>query len=157
MSVDQDMDLPLMANIDDTRVQHYMMHLTFDFPEEIVRGQSIMFFKHNDSNVNAQNLPFEVILDCRHLEFADVSEIIGADTETQAILDCFESRKSLDKYKTFFSCNTSPMDFSAEEWKLRIWKNEITDPLQFPTVIKVKWKTKKGSCSNIQYKEEMSQ
>ena len=38
--VDQEKDLPLMANAEEIRIRHYMLKLQFDLELEIVQGES---------------------------------------------------------------------------------------------------------------------
>ena len=118
-----DMDLPLMANANEIRVRHYMIHLELPkeaWEENLFHGQIILFLdpfvKERDSEAMKQkNVPcsstqsdFECVLDCRDLKFKSVSEInlpalykqrIYADEPTQLT---FEERKDVEVMQSFF-------------------------------------------------------
>ena len=118
-----DMDLPLMANANEIRVRHYMIHLELPkeaWEENLFHGQIILFLdpflKERDAESIKQkkvasSFPesdFEFILDCRDLKFNSVSEInlptshnqrIYSDNPTQLT---FEERKDADVMQRFF-------------------------------------------------------
>ena len=72
-AVDKDMDLPLMANIEEIRVCHYMMQLLFDFDEDTVIGEVLLFcqstIQNNKELKERGESTFEMILDHRHIDF----------------------------------------------------------------------------------------
>ena len=118
-----DMDLPLMANANEIRVRHYMIHLELPkeaWEENLFHGQIILFLdpfvKERDAESIKQkkvasSFPesdFEFILDCRDLKFNSVSEInlptsynqrIYSDNPTQLT---FEERKDAEVMQGFF-------------------------------------------------------
>ena len=63
--VDQEKDLPLMANAEEIRVRHYMLKLQFDLDLEIVQGESIMFC---DTHISSSKDPKEFILGLDHVK-----------------------------------------------------------------------------------------
>ena len=149
VSVNKDTDLPLMANVDCIRVRHYMMQLLFDFNEEIVFGEAIIFCQdleeiEDDTN---ERTNFELLLDQRHIEFTEVSELKDFTSEFELILSSFESRKDLNLMKSCFQKTTSPLMFKTDDWCLRIWKEGIFNAKDFPKVIKIGWKTQREAKS----------
>ena len=102
--VDKEMDLPLMANVEDIRVRHYMMQLSFDFDNETVTGEAIIFCQNSQSkgNQNDTEKNFELILDHRHIDFLQISEVNDCASELELILSNFESRKDLNIMKSCF-------------------------------------------------------
>ena len=118
-----DMDLPLMANANEIRVRHYMIHLELPkeaWEENLFHGQIILFLdpfvkerdaesmKQKKVTCSSPESDFEFILDCRDLEFNSVSEInlptsynqrIYSDNPTQLT---FEERKDADVMQSFF-------------------------------------------------------
>ena len=118
-----DMDLPLMANANEIRVRHYMIHLELPkeaWEENLFHGQIILFLdpfvkerdaesmKEKKVTFSSPESDFEFILDCRDLEFNSVSEMnlptsynqrIYSDNPTQLT---FEERKDADVMQSFF-------------------------------------------------------
>ena len=140
VSVNKDTDLPLMANIDCILVRHYMMQLLFDFDDETVVGEAIIFcqdVQENKDDIN-ESSEFEMLLDHRHIEFVEVSELQDCASELELISSSFESRKDLNLMNSCFQKSTTPLAFKTEEWCLRIWKEGISSAKDFPNVIKIK-------------------
>ena len=143
-TIDKDLDLPLMANVEDIRVQHYMMRLSFDFESDTVEGEAILFCIHLDHNA-VKNPSFEFFLDCRHIDFTDVSQVLDIDKEKDMILSSFEPRKSLEMIKSCFQKQTSRLNFTTDPWSLRISRSD--QQLHFPQVFRISWRTQNGAKS----------
>ena len=118
-----DMDLPLMANANEIRVRHYMIHLELPkeaWEENLFHGQIILFLdpfvKERDAeSMKQKKMPssspesdFEFVLDCHDLMFKSVYKInlptsykkrIYADNPTQLT---FEERKDAEVMQGFF-------------------------------------------------------
>ena len=148
--VDKEMDLPLMANVEEIRVRHYMMQLSFDFDNETVTGEAIIFCQQSSQLKSKQNdtdKNFELILDHRHIDFLQVSEVTDCCSELELILSTFESRKDLNIMKSCFQKPVKSLKFVTEEWCLRIRKEGVSDIKDFPMVVKIAWKTQKQAKS----------
>merc|ERR1712051_898441 len=101
------MDLPLTANVEEIRVRHYMMQLLFDFDEATVRGEALLFcqspstIQNNEEHKESIENTFEMILDHRHLDLTEVSEVIDSSSEFELIMSDFKNRKDLSLMKSF--------------------------------------------------------
>ena len=152
-AVDKDMDLPLTANVEEIRVRHYMMQLLFDFDEATVRGEALLFcqspstIQNNEEHKERIENTFEMILDHRHLDFTEVSEVIDSSSEFELIMSDFKNRKDLSLMKSCFQKPLRPLKFLTEEWSLRIWKESVSNATEFPGIIKITWKTQKQAKS----------
>lgn len=135
--IDKDLDLPLMSNVDDFRARHYMMKLEFDFGKSEVNGESVIFLQEKHSS------EFEdIIFDQRHLDFKAVGALDSQNLSSKVIND-FDSRKDFELMSRCFKSDFKPLDFTVEEWCLRIKK-----PKQyFPKILKITWQTMKGANS----------
>ena len=123
------MDLPLMANADEIRARHYMIHLELPkkgWQENVFHGQVIIFLEplnidpmktavthdgpsSNPMTMNVDNEPdFECILDCCDLCFDSVYEVTIPSYyierfygENSALLT-FQERKEFESMRKFF-------------------------------------------------------
>ena len=85
-NVDKNLDLPLMANVEEVRVKHYMMRLKFDFAHDVVFGEAVIFCENKADKFR------EIVLDARHLNVASVWEVSNSEELAKTIIMNFESR-----------------------------------------------------------------
>ena len=122
-----EMDLPLMANANEIRARHYMLHLELPargWHQKIFHGQVIIFLepliKYTDhvasgssmdtsESLKFNNRPdFECILDCCDLSYNAVREVILPSPYKERFygendnLLTFEERKNIDLMRSFF-------------------------------------------------------
>ena len=141
--VDQEKDLPLMANAEEIRVRHYMLKLQFDLELEIVNGESIMFC---DTHISSSEDPKEFILDCKDIEIIAVNEILEAgDEESKEIFDQFDKRCCRIQFRNWYDKKRSQLSYKSEPWCVRIYKNDINEA--FPKIVHIQWKTLPGAKS----------
>ena len=136
IEVDQEKDLPLMANADEIRVRHYMLKLEFNMITETVEGESIVFC---DLNISEKS-PKEFILDCKDLEIVSVEQVEDKDGDNIEILNGFKQRSSVAQMKKWYAKSRVPMSYQSEPWCLRISKREPIDTSDVFKVIHMKWK-----------------
>ena len=146
MEVDEEKDLPLMANADEIRVKHYMINLSFDFKSQTVHGDCILFCQpvgddHLTLDRNGTDQEFLMVLDARHILTSSVKEVIHQPHEAEKILTDFEPRKNLNSMKFWFGKPCQPISFKDEKWCLKIWKSNVKSKLDFPRVIRIIWTT----------------
>ena len=147
MDVNEEKDLPLMSNTDEIRVKHYMLNLAFDFDTQTVEGQSIIFCQALINDKTRKD-KFTFILDARHLCTSKVEEIDCQPDEVDKMLTDFEYRKSQDEMKNWFNKATkNTLSFEDTDWSLNIWKPTVTNPQEFPKVIKISWRTSRQANS----------
>ena len=122
-----EMDLPLMANANEIRARHYMIHLelsTRGWHQKVFHGKVIIFLEplnkvtdhvvagssmETNESLQASDRPdFECILDCCDLSYISVHEVIlpisykeRFNGENDNLL-AFEERKSIELMRSFF-------------------------------------------------------
>ncbi len=144
--VDEDNDLPLMANADEIRVRHYKLKLEFDFDTHRVKGSAIIFLQPLVAR-DCQS-DFEVILDCRHLDVSSVQEVEVCQPFAK-IEDLFlnEKAKWSDRQILFdpwfdSSRTLDTLRFKLEPWCVRVTKASVSTAFDFPRVIRFDWSTR---------------
>jgi hypothetical protein len=146
-AVNVEKDLPLMANSHDIRVRHYMMRLAVDFNQSVVTGQSILFVENlvkADTHIPNRSSPFQCVLDCRHLDIFGVFELVPDDsTKIECIFSGFEKRRNLSEIEYWINLvKDVKLDFVVEPWCVRVSKEDVTKPRDFPRVLKICWRTR---------------
>ena len=144
VEVDQEKDLPLMANADDIRVRHYMLKLEFNMITETVEGESIVFC---DVNISDKS-PKEFILDCKDLDIVSVEQIEDKDDDIMEILSSFNQRSSVNQMKKWYAKSRVPMIYNSEPWCLRIYKRQPNETSDVFKIIHMKWKV--SNLENLQ-------
>ena len=136
VEVDQEKDLPLMANADDIRVRHYMLKLEFNMITETVEGESIVFC---DVNISDET-PKEFILDCKDLYIVSVEQVEDKDGDIIEILSGFSQRSSVSQLNKWYTKSRVPMIYQSEPWCLRISKRQPNETSDVFKIIHMKWK-----------------
>ena len=136
VEVDQEKDLPLMANADDIRVRHYMLKLEFNMITQTVEGESIVFCDVNISD----KTPKEFILDCKDLDIVSVEQVEDKDGDIIEIISGFNQRSSVSQLKKWYAKSRVPMMYQSEPWCLRISKRQPNETSDVFKIIHMKWK-----------------
>ncbi|XP_032238993.2 uncharacterized protein LOC5513554 isoform X2 [Nematostella vectensis] len=74
---DESEDLPLMANVDEVLVKHYILDLTVDFDEKVLRGSIVLFLE--PTHEKATQNTFQLCLDSTLVNVESVSEVFLPD------------------------------------------------------------------------------
>ncbi|XP_035218940.1 aminopeptidase O-like isoform X2 [Stegodyphus dumicola] len=162
-------DLPLVSNVNDILVQHYIFNFACNFEEKCFECYAVLFLepvvdfallepgkcKHVDTSADTSN-PLKSknheVLQC-----SDAENTSQSFSKFMLILDCHkievdqvsEIKSSADKLK-YLKCSdlkkflqnvSSQLHFVVEEWSLKIWTDSETCKLCFPKIIGISYKT----------------
>ncbi|XP_064626631.1 aminopeptidase O-like [Lineus longissimus] len=100
-------------------------------------------------NQPPQNGNFNLLLDCCDLCVDSVEEVIIPSTQ-YVVMFSNEEQDSDMLYEEYLKCKDftcKPLEYLVEKWCLRIWKDNVTDPSDFPRVVRVKYKTSSSGAS----------
>ena len=147
-SVDKELDLPLMANVEDYRIRHYMMKLSFNFNPCFVQGESIIFFE------NISGVSQDFIIDQRHLHITSVKKVDICHLEVQKIQD-FKHRKDFNFIQKMYQVPVIGLEFTQEDWSLRIPMD--TFDIKTTMIIRISWTTPKTAKSLMWRKTQEGQ
>jgi aminopeptidase O len=134
-------DLPLMSNIHDICVRHYLLDLTVNFGQHVIMG-SIVFFltdlKDPQCSITADTLR----LDCCDLDILAVEEPIGIDHCFPVFDGNGRSDKACDpltinQFTQRYGC---PLKFEIEEWHMNVYRG--SERAEFPRCVRIVFKTK---------------
>ena len=123
-------DLPLMANVDEVLVTHYVLNLSVNFNEKVMSGDITLFLKPATELVVQRQ--FQLCLDCSLVDIESVEEIdlkddftvkqYGAttdDSSTSYPADVFK----VDKFKKVpVALPYTLLPYAVRNWCVRIWK-----------------------------------
>lgn len=147
-------DLPLVSNVNDILVSHYMFNFSCSFNDKQFQSSAILFLKPvtkknehcacfgqaKNSIVSPSSLhtkenfknPFKVILDCHKICVNDVEEIS---------LNCseLENLKYVGIDPVSFA-SSGKLNFVTDKWSLKIWKDINTCKLCFPKLIRISYR-----------------
>ena len=70
---DKSEDLPLMANVDEVLVEHYILDLNVDFEEQVMRGSIVLFLKPTNRKFTKRQ--FQLCLDSTLVNIESVHEV----------------------------------------------------------------------------------
>ena len=70
-------DLPLMANVNEVLVYHYVLNLDVSFQEKSIFGTEILFLKPDNDEVAQRE--FQMCLDCTLIDIESVTELVLPD------------------------------------------------------------------------------
>lgn len=147
-------DLPLVSNVIDVLVSHYMFNFSCSFEDKQFQSSAILFLKpvtkkneqkkcicYGKNSVispsgsrtkeNSRN-QFKVILDCHKICVDDVEEIS---------LNCseLENLKYTGNDPALFA-SSGKLNFVTDKWSLKIWKDINTCKLCFPKFIRISYR-----------------
>lgn len=131
---DKSEDLPLMANVDEVRVNHYILDLTVKFREQIMKGSIVLFIEPTTEEVTGRQ--FQMSLDSTLVNIESVSEVVLPDDFKLTFNRQEQSTAFADKTSRFLGDilghNTqTPLPFkglsySVYGWCVQIWKPKAT-------------------------------
>ena len=129
-SWDSSNDLPLMANVDEVLVTHYILDLRVEFNEKIMKGSIVVFLEPCNDEVRKKQ--FQMTLDSTLVNIESVSEvIIPGDfkvrpfTDQGASLSWQRCTGFLENFLGNKAQNPLPykgLNYSVYGWCVRIWK-----------------------------------
>lgn len=131
---DKSEDLPLMANVDEVLVNHYILDLTVKFREQIMKGSIVLFIEPRNEEVTGRQ--FQMTLDSTLVNIESVSEVVLPD-DFKLTFNRQEQSTAFANKTSRFPCdilghNTqTPLPFkglpySVYGWFVRIWKPKAT-------------------------------
>lgn len=147
-------DLPLVSNVNDVLVSHYMFNFSCSFEDKQFQSSIILFLKPvtkkneqkkctcygKNSVISPSSLrtkenfgnQFKVILDCHKICVDDVEEIS---------LNCskLENLKYAGNDPALFA-SSGKLNFVTDKWSLKIWKDINTCKLCFPKFIRISYR-----------------
>lgn len=149
-------DLPLVSNVNDILVSHYMFNFSCSFDDKQFQSSTVLFLKpvtkkneqsvctcfghDKNSVVSSSSLrtkekfrnQFKVILDCHKICVNYVEEII---------LNCseLENLKYVEHDPASFA-SSGKLNFVTDKWSLKIWKDINTCKLCFPKCIRISYR-----------------
>ena len=131
---DKSEDLPLMANVDEVLVNHYILDLTVKFREQIMKGSIVLFIEPRNEEVRRRQ--FQMTLDSTLVNIESVSEVVLPDDFKLTFNGQGQSKAFDNKTHSFLGDilghNTqTPLPFkglpySVYGWFVRIWKPKAT-------------------------------
>jgi len=134
-------DLPLLANVEEIRVIHQLMKLSFDFESRVVDGIIILFL---DPTCNTSQSLTKIVLDCCSILCKSVYLLKTQDEFSSQ--QCLARRVAgmKDFYKQdnldWFSLSGEELTFSVQKWSLTININEKSQIVR-PSVIRINYET----------------
>lgn len=142
-------DLPLMANVDEVLVTHYVLNLEVSFDEKVMSGDITLFLKPATQCVLQRQ--FQLCLDCSLVHIESVEEINLRDdfsvkyygTEQQC--DCSSYPNDIfqvDKFKQIpVALPYTFLPYAVRNWCMRIWKPRKLGR-SWPRCIRIKYRTR---------------
>ena len=134
-------DLPLMSNILDICVRHYLLDLTVEFGRRAIIGSIVLFLtalKDSQCPITADTLR----LDCCDLDILAVEEPVGIDNYFPA----FDGNGRND---TAFDATTIgqftqrwgfPLTFEVEKWHMSVYRG--SERAEFPRCVRITFRTR---------------
>ena len=142
-------DLPLMANVDEVHVYHYVLHLDVKFNESCIDGNILLLIKPaRNCNIDRK---FQMCLDCTLINILSVKEVNLPDDFSLHFQKDFKcssgdgplcgSCSFLNNYsnKNCTSLNYKTLSYATYGWCVRIWK-ETSDV--WPKCVWISYQTK---------------
>ena len=140
-------DLPLMANVDEVLVTHYVLNLNVNFDAKVMSGDITLFLKPTTQLVVERQ--FQLCLDCSLVDIESVEEIDLKDdfivkqygpNENQPLYppDIFQ----VDKFKEVpVALPYTLLPYAVRNWCVRIWKPSKLGKT-WPRCIRIKYSTR---------------
>ena len=142
-------DLPLMANVDEVLVTHYVLNLEVSFDEKVMSGDITLFLKPATQCVLQRQ--FQLCLDCSLVQIEFVEEINLMDdfsvkyygTEQQCDFSSYPNDVfQVDKFKqTPVALPYTLLPYAVRNWCMRIWKPRKLGR-SWPRCIRIKYRTR---------------
>ena len=151
---DKSDDLPLMANVDEVLVHHYILDLSVKFNEKIMKGNIVIFLKPRNEEVTKKQ--FQMTLDSSLVNIESVSEValpddykvtfcghkqsslLAQDTSSSGAQNGFLGDILGDKSHT--PLPFKGLSYSVYGWCVQIWKPDATGKA-WPRCVWIKYHT----------------
>ena len=143
---DKSDDLPLMANVDEVLVHHYILDLSVKFSEKIMKGNIVLFLEPRNEEVTKKQ--FQMTLDSSLVNIESVSEVAlpddykvtfcGQETSSSGVQNGFLGNILGDKSHT--PLPFKGLSYSVYGWCVQIWKPEATGKA-WPRCVWIKYHT----------------
>lgn len=161
-------ELPMMANVDDILVKHFVLQLSCDLDKQTLSGSITLFLAPNPNATKGSKIKsnkskspgssgsknFELVLDHSQLSVTSVEEIKVPETQLKQTFDCspVNFKQKLPHYKKCLDSPSSPLKFRTEEWCIKIHKPGVNSADNFPRVVRISYRIPphggKGGVSN---------
>lgn len=154
-----DTDLPLVSNVDDILVKHYLFDFSCNFANRCLTYSLVLFLEPvinagdvanckcnscdkeecafiTEAYINDHSSPenvFVLVLDCHKMTVENVEEINVTFSERE--------RFKYAQYRPSSFCSKGKLKFVTDKWSLKIWKNTSTCKFCFPQFIRISYKT----------------
>ena len=151
---DKSDDLPLMANVDEVHVYHYILDLSVKFSEKIMKGNIVLFLEPRNEEVTKRQ--FQMTLDSTLVNIESVSEVVLPEDFQVTFCGHKQSglltqERSSSEVQNGFLGNIlgdkshTPLPFkglsySVYGWCVQIWKPEATGKA-WPRCVWIKYHT----------------
>ena len=151
---DKSDDLPLMANVDEVLVYHYILDLSVEFNEKIMKGNIVLFLEPRNDVVTKKQ--FQMTLDSSLVNIESVSEVslpddykvtfcgrkqnspLTQETTPSGVQNGFLGNILGDKTHTPLPFKGLP--YSVYGWCVQIWKPDATGKA-WPRCVWIKYHT----------------
>lgn len=151
---DKSEDLPLMANVDEVLVKHYILDLSVKFSEKIMKGSIVLFLEPRNEEVTKRQ--FQMTLDSTLVNIESVSEVdlpkdfnlkffgqekssaLGREGSSSHVFKGFLGDIVVDRTQSPLPFKGLP--YSVYGWFVRIWKPDATGNT-WPRCIWIKYHT----------------
>lgn len=144
-------DLPLMANVDEVLVTHYVLNLSVNFNEKVMSGDITLFLKPATELVVQRQ--FQLCLDCSLVDIESVEEIDLKDdfsvrqygtTRNDSTTCCSYPPDvfQVDKFKKVpVALPYTLLPYAVHNWCVRIWKPYMLGRT-WPRCVRIKYCTR---------------
>jgi aminopeptidase O len=135
-------DLPLLSNVDEVSVEHYLLKFAFDFASRTVAGSLILFLNPvdpADANTKTTSCPSRIILDCCGIQVFKVSVLKWS--EEQCLTDTHAQARTDDTDWFGMAMQESGITFHLDKWSLTISNWSSFDINKFPRVLRIDYET----------------
>lgn len=147
-------DLPLMANVDEVLVHHYVLDLSVKFSEKILKGNIVLFLEPRNEEVTKRQ--FQMTLDSTLVNIESVSEVVlpedfevsfcghrqdsllTQETSSSGVQNGFLGNILGDKTRT--PLPFKGLSYSVYGWCVQIWKPDATGKA-WPRCVWIKYHT----------------
>lgn len=152
-------DVPLMANVKEVLIEHYVLNLGVNFAERYIDGDILLFVK--PATKEAGERKFQMCLDCTLIDIISVEEVIlpdsfklhfhnqtcccesKGDTKDSVVCESCLFLHNFHQNKTeVFHTNLSfqKLSYATYGWCIRVWtENEASK--HWPSCVHIKYRT----------------
>lgn len=146
-------DLPLMANVDEVLVFHYVLNLEVNFDEKVMNGDITLFLKPATEVVLQRQ--FQLCLDCSLVHIESVEEIGLRDDFSVKYYGTQEQNEGNNAKCSSYPSNVFQVDrlkptpvalpytmlpYAVHNWCMRVWKPKDLGR-RWPRCVRIKYRT----------------